>query len=169
MNLGAFHGGVLLLEEVGHFRRQLRDSVLSAAPAALVERRRRMLLVRVGRVIEGCKRVERRGPNAGPVHGLMVQQSELARLEEQSGVQGKEGAKFPDGTFEVQLVQERYNMVDPECCGEISLDLRGMLRTYQRRVQILPERGETQGSLIQCPQYCSIQVFARTYDILNLD
>ena len=164
MNLDAFHEGVLL-ENVGRFRRHLRDSVLSAAPTALVERRRRMLLVRVGRVIEGCKRVERRGRNAGPVHGLMVQQSELVRLEEQSGVQGKEGAKFPDGTFEVRLVQERYNMVDPECCGEISLDLRGLLRTYQRRAQIPPGRGEIQGSLAQCPRF---RVFLRTYDILDL-
>ena len=60
-------------------------------------------------------------------------------------------------------------MVDSECYGEISLDLRGMLRTYQRRAQAPPGRREIQGSLVQCPQYSTIQVFARTYDILDLE
>ena len=50
----------------------LRDSVPGAAPIALAEGRRHVLLLRASSVIEGRTRGERRVRNAGLIRGLMV-------------------------------------------------------------------------------------------------
>ena len=52
--------------------RRLRDSAPGAAPIALVEGQRPVLLVRASSVIEGRTRGEHRVRNAGLIRGLMV-------------------------------------------------------------------------------------------------
>ena len=74
-------------------------SVLGAGPIAPVEGRRCMLLVRVGRVIQGFQRVECRSRNASLVQGPIVR---YVPLKEPSGVLGTEGTDSSDGVFEAQ-------------------------------------------------------------------
>ena len=57
--LYTFHGGVLLLEEVGRHTRHLSDSMWGAAPITLTAGRKRVILVLAGAVMEGRKRVQR--------------------------------------------------------------------------------------------------------------
>ena len=52
---------------------RLRDSAPGAAPIALAEGQRPVLLVRARSVTEGRTRGERRVRNAGLIRGLMVQ------------------------------------------------------------------------------------------------
>ena len=94
-------------------------SVLGAGPIAPVEGRRCMLLVRVGRVIQGFQRVECRSRNPGLVHSPMGQQAELVLLKEPSGLLDTGGADSSDGVFEARCAQQKFNKVGPKCNGEI--------------------------------------------------
>ena len=105
MCLYAFHECVLL-EEVVCLSRSLSDSMWGAA--LITEGRKRVIHMLADGIMEGRKRIEWRGGNAGLVHGLTIRRSDLVHLSEQLGIPGEEGAESSNGKFEVRLVQERY-------------------------------------------------------------